>query len=424
MTMSKKKPALFKFKPFSKKQLKVLNWWTNKSPYKDKDGIICDGSVRAGKTVVMSLSFVMWAMDTFNDENLGLAGKTIGSFRRNVVTPLKRMLRSRGYKVKDHRADNMLAITKKGKTNYFYIFGGKDESSQDLIQGITLAGMFFDEVALMPQSFVNQATARCSVEGSKLWFNCNPEGPHHWFKTEYLDQLEEKNMLHLHFTMDDNLSLSQKIKERYKRMYSGVFYQRYILGLWVLADGIIYDMFNEKEHVVEAVTRDYSKYYVSIDYGTQNPTVFGLWGFCDGVWYKVKEYHYSGREKEKQKTDQEYYEDLVEFVGHRKITSYIIDPSAASFIALLKKNGKRVKKAKNDVLEGIRNLATSLIDVSIKYNDCCKETFKEFGSYIWDEKAAERGEDKPVKQHDHHLDADRYFVNTIVKKPKAITILK
>ena len=167
--MSKKKPALFKFKSFSKKQLKVLNWWTDESPHKYKDGIICDGSVRAGKTVVMSLSYVMWGMETFQDENLGMAGKTIGSFRRNVVTPLKRMLRSRGYAVKDHRADNMLSITFKGITNYFYIFGGKDEGSQDLIQGITLAGMFFDEVALMPQSFVNQATARCSVDGSKLW---------------------------------------------------------------------------------------------------------------------------------------------------------------------------------------------------------------------------------------------------------------
>lgn len=422
--MKKRKPALFKFKPFSEKQLKVLKWWRPNSPHKEKDGIICDGSVRAGKTVVMSLSFVMWAMEKFQEENLGMAGKTIGSFRRNVVTPLKRMLKGRGYQVKDHRADNYLTISKNGITNYFYVFGGKDESSQDLIQGITLAGMFFDEVALMPQSFVNQATARCSVDGSKLWFNCNPAGPYHWFKLEYLDQLEEKNMLHLHFTMDDNLSLSEKVKERYRRMYSGIFYQRFILGLWVLAEGIIYDMFNKEKHVVNTEDRPYSKYYVSIDYGTQNPTAFGLWGFYDGVWYKVKEYHHSGREESKQKTDQEYYEDLMEFVGDKVITAYIIDPSAASFIALLKKNGLRVKKAKNDVLEGIRNLATSLIDGAIKYNDCCKETFREFSSYVWDEKAAERGEDKPVKQHDHHLDSDRYFVNTIVKKQSGVQILK
>lgn len=414
-----KKPALFEFKPFSKKQLKVLNWWTDDSPHKDKDGIICDGSIRAGKTVVMSLSYVMWAMETFEDENLGLSGKTIGSFRRNVVKPLKRMLRSRKYKVKDHRADNMLEVTKNGVTNYFYVFGGKDEGSQDLIQGITLAGMLFDEVALMPESFVNQATARCSVDGSKLWFNCNPEGPHHWFKTEYLDNLEEKNMLHLHFTMDDNLSLSEKIKERYRRMYSGIFYQRFILGLWVLAEGVIYDMFNKDKHVVPVEQRRYSKYYVTIDYGTQNPTTFGLWGFYRDTWYKVKEYHYSGREQSKQKTDQEYLEDLQDFVKGIRLSGVIVDPSAASFIALLKNNRFYVIKAKNDVLDGIRNVATALNDELIKYNDCCEETFREFSSYVWDKKAAKRGEDKPIKENDHHMDGDRYFINTIVFAPKA-----
>ena len=206
---------------------------------------------------------------------MGMAGKTIGSFRRNVITPLKRMLKARGYKVKDHRAENMLTISYKGITNHFYVFGGKDEGSQDLIQGITLAGMFFDEVALMPESFVSQATARCSVKGSKFWFNCNPEGPYHWFKEKWIDQRKEKKMLQLHFTMDDNLSLDAETKQRYLRMYAGIFYQRFILGLWVLAEGVIYDMFNEKEHVVPTIERPYSKYYVAVDYGTQNPTVFG-----------------------------------------------------------------------------------------------------------------------------------------------------
>jgi len=424
ITMKNKKPAPFKFKPFSKKQIQVLTWWRKDSPVRDKDGIICDGSVRAGKTIVMSLSYVMWAMETFQDENLGMAGKTIGALRRNVITPLKRMLKSRGYKVKDHRADNYLSISFRGKTNYFYLFGGKDESSQDLIQGITLAGMFFDEVALMPQSFVNQATARCSVEGSKLWFNCNPEGPYHWFKVEYLDKLEEKNMLHLHFTMDDNLSLSEKVKERYRRMYSGIFYKRFILGLWVLAEGIIYDMFDEKKHVVKTEDRPYTKYYVSIDYGTQNPTAFGLWGFYNGIWYKVKEYHHSGRETSKQKTDPEYSRDLQKFVGDLPIKAVILDPSAASFKAQLKADGFRVKDANNDVLNGIRNVATALDEGLIKYNDCCAHTRREFASYIWDEKAANRGEDKPVKENDHHMDSDRYFVNTVIFKKSSISILK
>ena len=243
------KRAVFKFKPFSKKQRKILNWWTEDSPVKDAIGIIADGAIRSGKTVSMSLSFVLWAMSTFNEQNLGMAGKTIGSFRRNVLLTLKLMLRARGYKVKEHRADNLLVITSKATevTNYFYIFGGKDERSQDLIQGITLAGMFFDEVVLMPESFVNQAVGRCSVDGSKLWFNCNPGNPLHYFNQEWILKAKKRNILYLHFTMDDNLSLSQAIKERYYSMFSGVFFNRYILGLWVAAEGVIYRIFAENE---------------------------------------------------------------------------------------------------------------------------------------------------------------------------------
>lgn len=422
--MAKKfRAAPFKFQPFSRKQLKVLTWWMDDSPVKDKDAIIADGAIRAGKTLPMSLSFVIWAMATFNGQNLGMAGKTIGALRRNVIILLKLMLKARGYSVKDHRADNLLVISKHGVVNFFYLFGGKDERSQDLIQGITLAGMYFDEVALMPQSFVNQATARCSVDGSKLWFNCNPEGPYHWFKVDWIDKITEKNAVHLHFTMDDNLSLSERIKERYRRMYSGVFFKRYILGLWVMAEGVIYDMYNEAVHKVPTVDREYIEYYVAIDYGIQNPTTFGLWGKYQGKWYKVKEYHYDGRATTRQKTDEEYYQDLETFVGDIPIKGVIVDPSAASFIVTIKKHGKfKAIHAKNDVLDGIRNVATALNQKMIYYNDCCIETFREFFSYVWDEKAAERGEDKPVKQNDHQMDADRYFVNTILfgkKKLKA-----
>lgn len=413
---NKIKSAIFKFKPFSPKQLKVLTWWLQSSPVRDKDGVIADGAIRSGKTLSMSLSFVMWAMATFDEQNFGMCGKTIGSFRRNVIFWLKLMLRSRGYKVKDQRADNLLVISKLGKTNYFYVFGGKDERSQDLIQGITLAGIFFDEVALMPESFVTQATGRCSVDGSKYWFNCNPAGPYHWFKVEWIDKNLEKNLIYLRFTMDDNLSLSERIKDRYRRMYSGVFFKRYILGLWVMAEGIVYDMFSTVDHVVTTEDRRYTEHYVSCDYGTQNPTTFGLWGKCDKVWYKVKEYHYDGRAKSKQKTDEEYCDDLIEFVGKLSLRGVIVDPSAASFIAALKKRGLfRVIPADNSVVDGIRDVASSLVDGSIKYNDCCKETLREFQSYSWDAKAAARGEDKPIKENDHQMDADRYFVRRIVK---------
>lgn len=409
----------FKFQPFSKKQRKVLNWWTEDSPVKDYDGIIADGAIRSGKTVSMSLSFVLWAMCSFNVQNFAMCGKTIGSFRRNVLFWLKLMLRSRGYRVTDHRADNLVVISRGNVENYFYIFGGKDERSQDLIQGITLAGVFFDEVALMPESFVNQATGRCSVDGSKYWFNCNPDGPYHWFKQNWIDKQKEKHLLYLHFTMDDNLSLSEKVKARYRSMYTGVFYRRYILGLWAMAEGIIYDMFNEDRHVADPETFSDSlldgNRYVSCDYGTQNATVFLLWNQgTDGIWYCTREYYYSGREEGQQKTDAEYADDLESWLSGADINAVIIDPAAASFIAELKKRGYRVIKAKNDVADGIRLVATKLNLLKIVFSNVCQNTIKEFASYIWDAKAAEHGEDKPVKQYDHAMDAVRYFVYTIL----------
>lgn len=409
----------FKFQPFSKKQRKVLNWWTEDSPVKDYDGIIADGAIRSGKTVSMSLSFVLWAMCSFNGQNFAMCGKTIGSFRRNVLFWLKLMLRSRGYRVTDHRADNLVVISRGNVENYFYIFGGKDERSQDLIQGITLAGVFFDEVALMPESFVNQATGRCSVDGSKYWFNCNPDGPYHWFKQNWIDKQKEKHLLYLHFTMDDNLSLSEKVKARYRSMYTGVFYRRYILGLWAMAEGIIYDMFSEERHVADPETFSESlldgNRYVSCDYGTQNATVFLLWNQgTDGIWYCTREYYYSGREEGQQKTDAEYADDLESWLSGTDINAVIVDPAAASFIAELKKRGYRVIKAKNDVADGIRLVATKLNLLKIVFSNVCQNTIKEFASYIWDAKAAEHGEDKPVKQYDHAMDAVRYFVYTIL----------
>lgn len=263
----KAKKQGFEFKTFSVKQKKVLTWWCESSPVKNKEGIIADGAIRSGKTLCMSLSYVLWAMSAFNQQNFGMAGKTIGSFRRNVLFWLKLMLKSRGYTVVDHRSDNLIVVSKGNVKNFFYIFGGKDERSQDLIQGITLAGMFFDEVALMPESFVNQATGRCSVTGSKYWFNCNPDGPRHWFKVNWIDKCNQKNILYLHFTMDDNLSLSEAIKKRYRSMYVGVFFKRYILGLWCVAEGLVYQMFDEEKHVAHEHMTGAKEYIVSIDYG-------------------------------------------------------------------------------------------------------------------------------------------------------------
>ena len=298
-----------KFRQFSKKQLQVLTWWANPVISQKYNAVIADGSIRSGKTMSMSLSFVLWAMSNFNECNFAICGKTVGSCRRNVITPLLSMIRQR-YRIKDKRSDNVIIIESGNIQNSFYIFGGKDESSQDLIQGITLAGVLLDEGALMPQSFVNQATGRCSVEGARFWFNCNPDTPYHWFYQNWIKKADEKNALHLHFTMDDNLTISEETKKRYQSMYSGTFYERYILGLWVAAEGLIYPMFSKALHVVKAEPRHCSKYYVSVDYGTLNPFSAGLWGKSGNIWYRIKEYYYDGRKQGYQKTDEEYYTEL------------------------------------------------------------------------------------------------------------------
>lgn len=425
------KQSTFKFQPFSVKQKKVLSWWCDSSPDKDKDGIIADGAIRSGKTVCMSLSYVMWAMERFDQQNFGMAGKTIGSFRRNVLFWLKLMLFTLGYSTIDHRADNYVEVSKNGKTNYFYIFGGKDERSQDLIQGITLAGMFFDEVALMPESFVNQATGRCSVKGSKFWFNCNPDSPRHWFKVNWIDmcacnmskqQVEEykangvelKNMVYLHFTMDDNLSLDEDIKRRYRSMYKGVFYKRFILGIWCMAEGLVYSMFDEEKHVIHGECPESSMHFVSIDYGTVNPFSAGVWGFDGQRAIRERELYYNARATGIRKDDEAYYEMLKELIGDTPIEYIIIDPSAASFIEVIKKHGDYgVKGAANDVLDGIRVVTTLLNAGRLFFHESCTNSIAEFGLYSWDE---DSGEDKVKKENDHAMDDIRYFCYTFMRK--------
>lgn len=410
----KAKKQGFEFKPFSRKQKQVLTWWCPSSPVKDKDGIIADGAIRSGKTLCMSLSYVLWAMESFNQQNFGMAGKTIGSFRRNVLFWLKLMLKSRGYQVVDHRSDNLIVVSKGDTQNFFYIFGGKDERSQDLIQGITLAGMFFDEVALMPESFVNQATGRCSVTGSKFWFNCNPDNPRHWFKVNWIDKCEEKHIIYLHFTMDDNLSLSEKIKERYRSMYVGVFFKRYILGLWCVAEGLVYSMFDEEKHVTDEHMSGALEYIVSIDYGTVNPFSAGLWAFDGKHSQREAELYYNSREVGKRVDDEAYYKMLKELIGDRKVSCIIIDPSAASFIEVIKKYGEyTVRKADNDVLDGIRVVTTMLNKRLLKIYKDCTSCINEFGLYCWDE---EKNNDTVIKENDHAMDDTRYYVYTFLRR--------
>lgn len=395
---------------FSEKQRQVLTWWMPDSPHAQREAIFCDGAVRSGKTLAMGLGFFLWAMHSFRGQMFGLCGKTIGSLRRNVVAVVVPLVTALGMQVQEKRSENLLLVRWRGRENRFYLFGGQHEGSAGLIQGVTFAGVLLDEAALMPRSFVEQACARCSVPGSRLWFNCNPAGPTHWLYTQWVQQAAEKNCLRLHFTMADNPSLTEKVRRRYERLYDGVFYQRYVLGLWVQAEGRVYDFFTAD--MAAAVPRQCDRWYISCDYGTVNPTSMGLWGRWDGVWYRVKEFYFDSRREGRQMTDGEYAQALAALAGDRPIQAVIVDPSAASFLEVLRRSGWRVKKARNDVLGGIRHTSELLKQGKIRICTTCGDCLREMEEYVWDLRCGSR--DQVRKEHDHAMDDMRYFVSTVL----------
>lgn len=397
------------YQRLSKRQKLAMLWW-QQPKFKDRDAIICDGSIRSGKTVSMTVGFFLWSMTKFDGQKFAICGKTIESLRRNVILNLRDWI-PEDIQITERRAENKLIATDGcGHENTYFLFGGRDESSYALVQGITLAGALLDEVALMPRSFVEQVCARCSVAGSKLWFNCNPDGPEHWFYKNWVLKFKEMNALHIHFTMNDNLSLADEIRARYERMYEGVFYQRYILGLWVLAEGLVYNFL--EDYITDNQPKG-AEYYISIDYGTLNPFSAGLWSVTGGKAVRIKEYYYDGRNKKRQLTDEEYCNEIEKLADGCSITKVIVDPSAASFILALKRRGFRVQQADNSVLDGIRRTSVYLKNGNIKIHRSCVDSIREFGLYRWDEK---KTVDTVVKENDHAMDDIRYFCNTIMRK--------
>lgn len=393
----------------SLKQRKIIAF-----PYSKYDALICDGAVRSGKTSIMMWSFVRWAMENFSGHRFGVCGRTVDSCTKNIIVPFTAMsLAKERYIIRWRRGDKVMEVRRGAVTNYFEVFGGKDEASYTLIQGRTLAGVLLDEVVLMPRSFVEQALARCSVDGAKLWFSCNPGNPNHWFYNDWILRQSEKNALYLHFEMQDNPGLSKKTLERFEKMYSGVFYDRYILGLWRIAEGLVYPMF-DRERNVTSERGGPGRYWISSDYGTQNPTVFALWREYGGKAVMEKEYYHSGRESGRQKTDEEYYQDLEAFADGYRIERVVLDPSAASFAECIRRHGKfSVWKANNAVLDGIRFTGACIKSGIIKFHESCKNAFREFGLYSWDKDA---GEDRVIKENDHVCDSIRYFCMTVLRR--------
>ena len=398
----------------------------------DYDALICDGAIRAGKTVAMTVGFISWALEKFNGVNFAICGKTVTSCYKNVILPFLRLSwAQKRFKLNYNRAEHRLTVRRGTHENTFYVYGGGDAASFSLIQGITLGGVLFDELTLLHRTFVEQAMSRCSIEGSKFWFNMNPAGSQHWFYREWILHLKEHNAVRLHFNLEDNPSLSDKKIKQYKSQYTGHFYDQYILGLWVNASGLVYSIFDESKYVCDCsslisqsgqpsqFTRQTPAstsrlYYISIDYGITNPFVALLWCVENGVSYCLKEYYYSHKEHNGLKrTDEEHYEAVEKLAEGFNIDCIIIDPSANSFRETIRRHDRfEVHNANNEVIAGISYTTTVLSRDKIKIDKNCTHVIEEFNLYVWDEDASFEA---VVKEDDHCMDALRYFIYTVYR---------
>lgn len=325
MSRKQKKPARFDFKPFSEQQRRLIHWWRPVTKASENDIIIADGAIRSGKTIAMVVGFLTWSQEMFSGQSFILAGKTMGALKKNVVRPMLQMLEAWGWPYTYIRSgtDARLEIG----SNTYYLYGANTEASQDALQGLTAAGAYADEAALFPQNFIDQMIGRCSVEGAKIWMNCNPENPHNYIHEEFIQKAKEKKVYRLHFTMDDNLTLPQKTKERYYRTWAvgSVFYKRFILGLWVAADGLIYQQFadNVEEYLISSswleeineegnLKHEIMYATIGVDFGgTKSAHSFTLTGFTKGFKQVVvlDEYYCKKRINPKQLQD-----DFIDFV--------------------------------------------------------------------------------------------------------------
>lgn len=361
---------------------------------------LLEGAVRSGKTWI---SLVMWALFVAsmprNVEFL-MVGKTLTTLKRNCLVLLQDLEPSFSFSVSKKQASLY------GRT--IWLEGANDERSEGKIRGMTLGGAYVDELTLIPDEFYKMILGRMSEHGAKLFATTNPDAPTNYVYTDII--LNDKiNRKVTKFLITDNPYLDPEYVKALEKEYTGVFYERYFLGNWVKAEGLVYPMY---DNTVKPEPRTYEEFCVSMDYGTYNPTAILLWGRVADVWYIVDEYYHSGRETNIQKTDQEYYDALCELCGDRPINRIYADPSAASFITLIRQRGRyHVNKANNDVMVGIQHTASCLAERRVLVNDCCKNTIREFGLYSWDDDE-KKTVDAVIKENDHAMDAVRYFVQT------------
>lgn len=420
---------------FSEKQLKVLNF-----PYTDYEAIICDGSVRSGKSISMDVSYITSTMAKYNNQNFALCSKTVKTAERNIIKVIMSIRYfHQEFSITYKKTESMLVVTRGNKKNCYYIFGGKDESSYQLIQGITLAGALFDEVALMPESFVNQATARCSVKGSQLWFNCNPEDPNNWFYREWIKKADERKALYIHFTMQDNPSLDEKTIDRYERMYDGVFYQRYIKGLWVKAEGLIYKKFanNPELFIRDTLPKDITLIQAGVDFGgTGSGTTFVARAFTKG--FETTGIIESVRYVDKKMKNKTPY-DIVEELTPQRLDELWVEFGMMLYEKYKKPFVTRADSAEQVLIRGMKNasykarLHTDIknakkteINERIKLTtrlqaqgrwwvmSHCKTAIEAYKNAVWDTKHPDTRLDDGTTDIDT-IDADEYSIEEFTK---------
>lgn len=409
---------------YSEKQKQLLRLFKQKKLRRIN---ILHGSVRSGKTWISLVLWAFWMLTMPEDAAYLMVAKTLTSLRRNCLDLLETLVGKSNFSYSLAAKQAVLF----GRT--VYLEGVNDARAESKIRGMTLQGAYCDELTLFTQDFFTMLLSRLSMPEAKLFGTTNPDSPNHWLKSEYLGRSQELDLMEMRFTIDDNEFLDPEYVRQLKREYTGVFYERFILGNWVIAEGLVYSMFSEKEHVVHVLPeccahpeKGQGEYYISVDYGTKNPFSAGLWCVSGGGATRIAEYYYDGRKSKKPRTDEEHYAALEKLIRHevwnsgrRTVESYpiqcvVIDPSAASMIECIRRHGSfSVRAAKNDVIPGIGITGSLLAAGKLKIHADCKDCIREFGIYSWDEKA--KG-DQVIKENDHAMDDTRYFCYTILRR--------
>lgn len=373
---------------------------------------IFEGPVRAGKSFIALLRWLEFCRNG-PEGPLIICGRTDKTIKRNIINPLQDLV---GSAVRYSIGKGEVQLYNR----LMYVVGANDERAAAKIQGSEFAGALIDELSLMPENFFKMLLSRLSIKGAKLFGSTNPDSPYCWLKKDFIDRRNELDCAVFSFSLDDNPSLDEEYKTQLRREYRGLWYKRYIEGLWVQAEGAVYDFFNEDDHVIDYPPGPATQYYVGIDYGTQNPCVFLLFGYNAGLYPNIwceREYYYDARAKMRQKSDYEYVQDLTAFLDGIRPEAIYIDPSASSLKVEMRRQGIRnVRDAINDVLPGIRFQGQLLSNGTYKVCKRCVETIKEYASYVWDEKASLTGDERPIKKFDHCVDAQRYMLHTHFNK--------